>query len=573
MKNGDREPLTEYIDMLVTYFLNGMMAVGTFLVSFFALMKRAAAVVYRKVLRTPVLEIKHLFLKIRKRESMLYQKWLKTIYGVRRFGRSMVNVVRTGYRAHPQKPVVYRIGSAVSAFCHAARRHVNLVFKALNYIVPAAAAAVFVFVVHYAFSLNFAIGVQYNGEHLGYIQDESVFQETEAKIQSRLIYQSEDQELSYDPTFTLAIVPTGSLMTSAELTDTIISASGTDVVEATGLIIDGTFVGAVKDISGVKEHLDSKLAAAKQSENDRVEFTKTVEMEEGLYFKSNVVAESDLIALLDSNTKVDRYYTVQEGDAPLSIAEKNDVTLDELVALNPDILTNCPIGRSVLVNKSESYLPVKRIVTVSYEESIPYSTEYVETSSLYKGQKQTKTSGKNGSQTITADISYVDGVEIGREILSTVVTAQPVNEVILEGTAALPSVSGGGGNPSKYGLIWPTSGPGRYVSSPYGGSRNHKAIDICYWGGAYGKTIVAAHSGVVTYAGWKPSYGYVVFIQSGSVTTVYGHCSKLAVSTGQTVSQGQYIANIGNTGYSFGAHVHFEVRINGTHVNPALYLP
>ena len=152
-------------------------------------------------------------------------------------------------------------------------------------------------------------------------------------------------------------------------------------------------------------------------------------------------------------------------------------------------------------------------------------------------------------------------------------TAQPVNEVILKGTASLPSISGGGVNPSKYGLIWPTSGPGRYVSSPYGGSRNHKAIDICYYGGAYGKTIVAAHSGVVTYAGWKPSYGYVVFIQSGSVTTVYGHCSKLAVSTGQTVSQGQYIANIGNTGYSFGAHVHFEVRINGTHVNPALYLP
>lgn len=572
MKNEVQKGLTEVVETLSARFLNSIIAVGTFFLSFFALVSKAAKAFYRKFLRTPVIAVKHFLLKIRKRESSLYQKWLKSVYGVRRFFRSMYNVLRSGYRQYPEKSVPLRVFSAGAAFCHAARRHVNLVFKALNYIVPAVSAVVFVFIVQYAFSLNFAIGVEYNGQHIGYIQDESVFQETEAKIQSRLVYQSDDQELSYHPRFTLAIVPTGTLMTSAELTDTIISASGTDVVEATGLVIDGKFVGAVKDISAVKEHLDSKLAAAKQSETDRVEFTKTVEMEEGLYFKSNVVSEEDLIALIDSNTQVDRYYTVQEGDAPLSIAEKNDVTLNELVALNPDILTNCPVGRSVLINKSESYLPVKRIVTITYEETISYATEYIDTSSLYKGQKQTKTSGQNGTRSITADVSYVDGVEIGREILSSEVTAQPVNEVILRGTASLPTTSGGG-NPSKYGLIWPTSGSGRYISSPYGGSRNHKAIDICYYGGAYGRTIVAAHSGTVTYAGWKPSYGYVVFIQSGSVTTVYAHCSKLAVSTGQTVTQGQYIANIGSTGYSTGPHLHFEVRINGSHVNPARYLP
>ena len=572
MKNEVQKGLTEVVETLSARFLNSIIAVGTFFLSFFALVSKAAKAFYRKFLRTPVIAVKHFLLKIRKRESSLYQKWLKSVYGVRRFFRSMYNVLRSGYRQYPEKSVPLRVFSAGAAFCHAARRHVNLVFKALNYIVPAVSAVVFVFIVQYAFSLNFAIGVEYNGQHIGYIQDESVFQETEAKIQSRLVYQSDDQELSYHPRFTLAIVPTGTLMTSAELTDTIISASGTDVVEATGLVIDGKFVGAVKDISAVKEHLDSKLAAAKQSETDRVEFTKTVEMEEGLYFKSNVVSEEDLIALIDSNTQVDRYYTVQEGDAPLSIAEKNDVTLNELVALNPDILTNCPVGRSVLINKSESYLPVKRIVTITYEETISYATEYIDTSSLYKGQKQTKTSGQNGTKSITAEVSYVDGLEIGREILSSEVTAQPVNEVILRGTASLPTTSGGG-NPSKYGLIWPTSGSGRYISSPYGGSRNHKAIDICYYGGAYGRTIVAAHSGTVTYAGWKPSYGYVVFIQSGSVTTVYAHCSKLAVSTGQTVTQGQYIANIGSTGYSTGPHLHFEVRINGSHVNPARYLP
>ena len=137
----------------------------------------------------------------------------------------------------------------------------------------------------------------------------------------------------------------------------------------------------------------------------------------------------------------------------------------------------------------------------------------------------------------------------------------------------MPSTSAGG-NPSQYGLIWPTSGSGRYVSSGWGSGRNHRAIDICYYGGAYGKTIVAAHAGTVTYSGWKSGYGWVVFIDSGNgITTAYAHCSKLAVSVGQTVARGQYIANIGNSGNSYGAHLHFELNINGTRVNPLPYLP
>lgn len=63
-------------------------------------------------------------------------------------------------------------------------------------------------------------------------------------------------------------------------------------------------------------------------------------------------------------------------------------------------------------------------------------------------------------------------------------------------------------------------------------------------------------------------------IDSGNgITTTYAHCSKLAVSTGQTVARGQYIANIGSSGNSYGPHLHFELNINGRRVNPLLYLP
>lgn len=214
-------------------------------------------------------------------------------------------------------------------------------------------------------------------------------------------------------------------------------------MEATGLIVDGTFLGAAKDIVPVKEHLDELLAQYKENDTDRVEFTKSVELEEGLYLQSNIVEAQDLIDKIESKTQVDRYYTTVAGDTPISIAEKNDISLDTLVSLNADILTNCPIGRHVLVTKSERFLSVKRIVNTTYTVEVDYGTTYVETNSLYKGQTQEKSAGVKGERTINADISYVDGTEVGREILSSEVTKQPVDRVVLKGTAAMPSTSAG----------------------------------------------------------------------------------------------------------------------------------
>ena len=87
MKNEVQKGLTEVVETLSARFLNSIIAVGTFFLSFFALVSKAAKAFYRKFLRTPVIAVKHFLLKIRKRESSLYQKWLKSVYGVRRFFR------------------------------------------------------------------------------------------------------------------------------------------------------------------------------------------------------------------------------------------------------------------------------------------------------------------------------------------------------------------------------------------------------------------------------------------------------------------------------------------------------
>jgi murein DD-endopeptidase MepM/ murein hydrolase activator NlpD len=123
--------------------------------------------------------------------------------------------------------------------------------------------------------------------------------------------------------------------------------------------------------------------------------------------------------------------------------------------------------------------------------------------------------------------------------------------------------------PSAQGLIWPVNGP---VTSPFGyrWGRLHAGIDI---GVPYGTAIHAAASGTVVLAGWTGGYGnYTCLDHGGGLATCYAHQSSYAVSSGVQVSQGQVIGYVGNTGHSFGAHLHFEVRINGNPVDPLGYL-
>jgi murein DD-endopeptidase MepM/ murein hydrolase activator NlpD len=111
-----------------------------------------------------------------------------------------------------------------------------------------------------------------------------------------------------------------------------------------------------------------------------------------------------------------------------------------------------------------------------------------------------------------------------------------------------------------------TSGFGNRISPISGTMRFHGGIDI---GSDSGTPVIAAASGEVVQAGYMGGYGYAVIIyHGGGFSTVYGHLSKFAVSTGQKVQRNQIIGYVGSTGFATGPHLHFEVRINGVLQNP-----
>ena len=157
---------------------------------------------------------------------------------------------------------------------------------------------------------------------------------------------------------------------------------------------------------------------------------------------------------------------------------------------------------------------------------------------------------------------------------------QRIENQLKEDAARIESLlSSGGSSGSAPGgtgqLAWPASGPitstfGWRVHPIFGDTRFHEGVDI---GAPYGAPVFAADAGTVVFAGVMSGFGNVLVVDHGSgLATAYAHLSAFQVSYGQSVARSQQIANVGCTGYCTGPHLHFEVRVNGSPVDPMPYL-
>ena len=251
----------------------------------------------------------------------------------------------------------------------------------------------------------------------------------------------------------------------------------------------------------------------------------------------------------------------------------DEVSYDQKVEIRPsycllgDIWNRSDAKKVLQGNKEgtdEPLITIRSTETATYTEAVAYDVQYIDNASLYEGETEIKSQGSEGTDLIVATVERVNGQEVARTVVSTTRITEPVAEVQYRGTKPIPATQGTGA--FQYPLA-------SYTISSYFGMRwgtLHTGVDLA---APMGSKIDASDGGTVTFAGWKGSYGYLVIISHGGLfETYYAHCSKILVSVGENVYQGQNIALVGSTGYSTGPHCHFEVRYNGTPNNPLNYL-
>ena len=470
-------------------------------------------------------------------------------------------------------------GASVKAagryFVGGLKRNLSLLPRTAMYILPLCMLAVFVTVWNRTMAQPYALAVQVNGQTVGYVANEDVFNSAREAVQERINYAGTDHtEWTVEPTYTVTVAH--KTLDENEMADAILKSASDQISEGTALYLDGELTAVCNDGTALQSYLSSLLEPYEDPENSNmtVGFNKEVTLENGIYFNDSFQNEADVEQQLSGVQQQEKIYTVQMGDTLWSIAQKNDLTFRELCELNPSFKgaqlnenSNIQAGDELIVTKQEATLEVRITKVETWQEEIPYSTETTTSNEYTVGTKKTVQNGVNGLRQITAQRVYnTDGIQLSQKILSTEVVQEPVTEKIVKGTKKVTNsttyITGSGQ------FIWPVPGY-RYCSRWYGSG--HKGVDIC---AAAGTPIYASAGGTVTKAGYNKAgagtgYGYSVIISHGSgYTTVYAHCLSLAVHSGQSVKQGQLIGYVGSTGRSSGNHCHFEIRRNGSYIAP-----
>lgn len=486
------------------------------------------------------------------------------------------------------------------------------VFASLfNYAAPAAAAVVLAVTVSFWSNATFALEVQYNNQNLGYIIDESVFEEAENMAKSQIVNNSsvipetpspqssknteeiKNEFLSAEntasnenknprPVYKLTRVSIDKLSDADSICDKIVESSQTGVTPACGVYIDGEFICAVKNETDAQRVFDSILEEYPHPADTIADFVEEIEFVQGLYAdnEETIWDTERLKEKLNGTKSAAVYHEVQDGDTPSDIAAANDLTTAQLIAMNPWVEEVIHVGDKVLISNQVKFIQVKLMKTVHRNVDIPYETDKRDNPKMFRGSRKITREGVNGTKQVTEIVTYINNSVVSTKQISEKVVKDPINAVMDIGTKST-GVSGTYGDydvtPAGSDFVWPVIGSHR-ISAHYGRYRwggRHWGVDIA-GSGVSGKKIVAVQEGRVTYAGWDSTgHGYRVIVNHGNgLETCYSHMKKgsITVRVGQYVEQGQVIGRVGATGNVTGPHLHFEVHRNGRKVNPEPYL-
>lgn len=377
-----------------------------------------------------------------------------------------------------------------------------------------------------------------------------------------------------EPKYTLRIInDKGEYTDPEQLATTLLGISENGFTEAYDVVIDGERIGTITDPKPLVDALTERFLSFGQGTIMDIHFTKEIEY---IPTQKSSDAISDTQAVIDKLLgfeEKDLVYIIASGDTLQSIAESLNLTEQELKDYNKGFdFSNLTEGGKLIYIKKDYFLPVVYSKSVQITDYVNYNTIEIESDKLYKDTKNVIKAGERGEVSNVYSVTYTNGVESGRELVSTTVIKEPVTEVVGLGTfVAKPDTvdidtlkqwQPVEGEVGKY--IWPLNG-GK-ISARMGDGRGHAGIDIA---APKGTEIYACAEGTIVLAGWNSGYGNCVIIEHpDGYRTLYGHMSEILCLEGQEVSTGDIIGLVGSTGWSSGNHLHIEVHYEGQKYNP-----
>ena len=393
--------------------------------------------------------------------------------------------------------------------------------RAVGAAVVALCAAGCVVLFRTALAQPYLLRVEADGEVLGYITGEQTLNNAVSAVYERIenaraVTEAAGQgldasALAVQPTYTLAAT-SRQPMTQTELINALLRLSGGTLQEGTAVYVDGALWFVTDEGDHLRSYLQNLLTpyADAYDPDQRVEFVHNVQLADGLFFADSVQPGAQIVQQLN-----------EADEQPLQV---------------------CTIERSI------------------HTEEIPYPTVTEESAAYEYGETIQLQAGENGLREVTQDTVMIDGATTEVRTIAVETLREPVTEHLMTGTKLKDFMYG---SINGVDFIWPVP-QYRYLSRWMGGS--HTGTDIA---GPEGTPIVAAADGVVTTAyhwngivtrgDWNSYGNYVVIDHENGYSTLYGHMIYFVVNVGEYVEAGQVIGYMGETGYAFGDHLHFEM--------------
>lgn len=298
-----------------------------------------------------------------------------------------------------------------------------------------------------------------------------------------------------------------------------------------------------------------------------IDFNENVEVVKTYVDKDEISTLDAAIAEVTKEKETSKIYVVESGDTIGLVAQKNGLSVDELLEMNSSTLENensmLHVGDELKVTSPEPELSILKTEEKYFADYYDAEVQYIDNDDWYTTEQKVIQEPEKGYRKMIADITYKNDEQVRVDIVYENIVKEAIPKIVERGTKTPPT------------YIYPVSGRvsssfGRRKAPKKGASTYHKGMDFAV---PTGTAIRATSGGVVTKAGWGSGYGYVVYIRHpDGKESRYGHCSKVLVKAGQSVKQGEKIALSGNTGISTGPHLHFEILVGGSQVNPLKYL-